>query len=144
AVACESIGGARDAAATVIGVPAVASGAPGDPAPLQRWLMVVPTAALASLWAGLVASLQPIGSAVWRWTDVRSGIARIVPATSEQFVPQMINFDTIGGVSFDKGCYPGQEIVARSHYLGKVKRRVFLAHLDGPAPERKSVVEGED
>jgi len=142
AVACASIGGAPDAAATVIGVPAVASGAPGDPAPLQRWLMVVPTAALASLWAGLVASLQPIGSAVWRWTDVRSGIARIVPATSEQFVPQMINFDTIGGVSFDKGCYPGQEIVARSHYLGKVKRRVFLAHLPGQEPAPGTEVSG--
>ena len=137
AVARASIGDAPDTpdtTATVIGLPAVASGAPGDTVPLQRWLLVVPAATLASLLASLVASLQPIGSAAWRWTDVRSGVARIVPATSEQFVPQMINFDTVGGVSFDKGCYPGQEIVARSHYLGKVKRRVFLGHLAGPEP----------
>ena len=134
AVARAPIDAAPEATATVIGLPAVGGGTPGERVPLQRWMLVVPAAALASLWASLVASLQPIGSAAWRWTDVRSGIARIVPLTSEQFVPQMINFDTVGGVSFDKGCYPGQEVVARSHYLGKVKRRVFLAHLAGPEP----------
>ena len=55
------------------------------------------------------------------------GIAYVSQATVEMFIPQAINFDLVGGVSFSKGCYPGQEIVARSHYLGKVKRRVFQA-----------------
>lgn len=56
-------------------------------------------------------------------------IAYITVSTVEQFVPQAINFDLVGGISFSKGCYPGQEIVARSHYLGKVKRRAFRAQL---------------
>jgi tRNA-modifying protein YgfZ len=55
------------------------------------------------------------------------GIAFVSGATVEMFIPQAVNFDLVGGVSFSKGCYPGQEIVARSHYLGKVKRRVFQA-----------------
>ncbi|MCL4182617.1 MAG: folate-binding protein, partial [Burkholderiaceae bacterium] len=109
-------------AATSIGLPAI----DGPAAQLLRWLLVVPAASLPALWPQLAQRLQPIDSAAWRWTDVRSGIPRIVPATAEQFVPQMIDFDLVGGVSFDKGCYPGQEIVARSHYLGKVKRRLFL------------------
>lgn len=63
----------------------------------------------------------------WRRLDIEAGIARIVAATQEQFVPQMINFELIGGVNFKKGCYPGQEIVARSQYLGKLKRRMAIA-----------------
>ncbi|RZS42510.1 hypothetical protein EV673_0847 [Limnobacter thiooxidans] len=59
------------------------------------------------------------------------GIAYVSQPTVEMFVPQAINFDLVGGVSFSKGCYPGQEIVARSHYLGKVKRRVFKATASG-------------
>lgn len=60
------------------------------------------------------------------------GIAHIAPNMVEQFVPQAINLDLIGGVSFSKGCYPGQEVVARSHYLGKVKRRAFKAIANTP------------
>jgi tRNA-modifying protein YgfZ len=59
------------------------------------------------------------------------GIAYVSQPTVEMFIPQAINFDLVGGVSFSKGCYPGQEIVARSHYLGKVKRRVFQATATG-------------
>ncbi len=132
-VAQAALDGNPDAPATVVGLAPIVTVGSGA-ASLRRWLLTVPAGSLATLWPRLAASLQPVGSAAWRWTDVRSGVARIVPATVERFVPQMINFDTIGGVSFDKGCYPGQEIVARSHYLGKVKRRVFLAHLDGAEP----------
>ena len=56
-----------------------------------------------------------------------AGLAQVVEATREQFVPQMINYELVGGVNFQKGCYPGQEIVARSQYLGKQKRRTLLA-----------------
>ena len=59
----------------------------------------------------------------WRWLEVHSGVPRIVAATVEQFVPQMINLELVGGVNFSKGCYPGQEIVARSQYRGTLKRR---------------------
>jgi hypothetical protein len=62
----------------------------------------------------------------WRWLEVRSGVPMIEAATVEQFVPQMLNLELLGGVDFQKGCYPGQEVVARSQYRGTVKRRMFL------------------
>jgi folate-binding protein YgfZ len=65
----------------------------------------------------------------WNELEVLSAIPRIVQATQEQFVPQMINFESVAGVDFKKGCYPGQEIVARSQYRGAIKRRLQLAHL---------------
>jgi len=79
----------------------------------------------------LVASHQPpaaapLSDAVWRALEVRSGIPLIEAATVDQFVPQMLNYELVGGVDFRKGCYPGQEIVARSQYRGTIKRRMFL------------------
>ena len=65
----------------------------------------------------------------WNHLEVLSAIPRIVMATQEQFVPQMINFESVAGVDFKKGCYPGQEIVARSQYRGVIKRRLQLAHI---------------
>ena len=99
-----------------------------------RWLLIVPAAALDAVWAALAVTLTPASSEFWRWTEVLSGIPRIVAGTSEQFVPQMINLELVDGVSFKKGCYPGQEIVARSQYLGKLKRRMHAAHIDGAEP----------
>ncbi|QWE09510.1 YgfZ/GcvT domain-containing protein [Polynucleobacter ibericus] len=66
----------------------------------------------------------------WNELEVLSAIPRIVQATQEQFVPQMINFESVAGVDFKKGCYPGQEIVARSQYRGAIKRRLHLAHFN--------------
>ncbi len=63
----------------------------------------------------------------WELSDIQAGIAEVSAATQDHFVPQMINFELIGGVNFKKGCYPGQEVVARSQYLGKLKRRMFIA-----------------
>ncbi len=73
------------------------------------------------------------GSA-FRREGIRAGIPVIHPATQEAFVPQMVNLDLVGGISFTKGCYPGQEIVARTKYLGRVKRRMFRARFRGPLP----------
>ncbi len=84
-----------------------------------------------ALWQGLGREAQPAGSACWDWLNIRAGIPVILPQTQEHFVPQMANFELIGGVNFKKGCYPGQEIVARMQYLGKAKRRMYLAHLGG-------------
>lgn len=84
-----------------------------------------------TLWRSLSQHAQPAGSACWDWLNIRAGIPVILPVTQEQFVPQMVNLELIGGVSFKKGCYPGQEIVARMQYLGKLKRRMYLAHIDG-------------
>ncbi len=69
------------------------------------------------------AGLPSIDPETWRWLEVASGVPRIVAATVEQFVPQMVNLELVGGVNFGKGCYPGQEIVARSQYRGTLKRR---------------------
>ncbi len=94
----------------------------------ERFLLVAPVGS--ALWAEALASgLHPANSAGWRQSEVATASARIVPATYELFVPQMLNFESLGGVDFTKGCYPGQEVVARSQYLGKLKRRMFIATL---------------
>jgi folate-binding protein YgfZ len=77
----------------------------------------------------LRATLALGGNAAWQLAAVHAGVPQIGQATQEQFVPQMINYELLGGVNFKKGCYPGQEIVARSQYLGKLKRRMTLATL---------------
>lgn len=84
-----------------------------------------------ALWEKLRAEFRPAGSPCWDWLNIRAGIPVILPQTQEAFVPQMANLDLIGAVNFKKGCYPGQEIVARMQYLGKPKRRMYLAHVDG-------------
>lgn len=79
-----------------------------------------------------IAQQQSIAYAdkqLWQWLDIQAGIAHVTAEISEAFVPQMMNLDRIGGVNFKKGCYPGQEIVARSHYLGKLKRRMQSAYI---------------
>ena len=86
-----------------------------------------------ALWLGSGEPAAADGAAAldidaWRWLEVHSGVARIVAATSEQFVPQMVNLELVGGVNFQKGCYPGQEIVARSQYRGTLKRRAYVLH----------------
>lgn len=65
---------------------------------------------------------------MWDWLEVRSGVALITQALSEALVPQMINYESVGGVSFKKGCYPGQEVVARSQFRGTLKRRGYVVH----------------
>ncbi len=110
------------------------------PTPIARALIVLPRSQSGQGWLTLSARLSPMPSTIWRWADVRTGVPRIAAAGIEHFVPQMVNLDLINGVSFRKGCYPGQEVVARSHYLGKLKRRMFLAHVDGDPPEAGSDV----
>lgn len=102
---------------------------------LARVIVVAPAESAAALWQALQAGSMPVEESAWRLFEVHSGIARIVAATQEQFVPQMLNYELVGGVSFKKGCYPGQEVVARSQYLGKLRRRMFLARATGSAIE---------
>ncbi|MFZ4538075.1 YgfZ/GcvT domain-containing protein [Propionivibrio sp.] len=96
-----------------------------------RLVIVVSSDAAAELWKKLAASARPAGTPVWQWLDIQAGFPLITDATKEAFIPQMANFDKIGGVSFHKGCYPGQEIVARTQYLGKVKRHLYRIHSAG-------------
>ena len=124
------------------GSPTAASKAAFDP--MSRGLLLVRVNDAAHLWGVLSTGLTPAPSTVWRWTEILSGLPRVVAAGVERFVPQMVNLDLVDGVSFRKGCYPGQEVVARSHYLGKLKRRMFLAQVEGSAPEAGTDVLGPD
>lgn len=102
---------AQQGAATVIRLP--------DAESIARYLLVQPAGAAAP-------ALPAIDASDWAWLEVRSAIPRIVAGTVEHFVPQMVNLELVGGVNFQKGCYPGQEIVARSQYRGTLKRRAWL------------------
>lgn len=104
--------------------------AEGEP----RWQVVAAAERADSLQQALAATLVPVAPAFWDWLDIGAGIPRIAAATQEQFVPQMINFELIGGVNFRKGCYPGQEVVARSQYRGTLKRRMWRVHGEGAVP----------
>ena len=73
----------------------------------------------------------PLDVGLWLWAEVQSGIGRITQPTVEAFVPQMLNYESVGGVNFKKGCYPGQEVVARSQFRGTLKRRAYLVHSKG-------------
>lgn len=90
-----------------------------------RLLVVAPDSAMATLWQKLTIKARPAGVPAWRWLDIRAAFPLVTLATKEEFVPQMADFEKIGGVSFHKGCYPGQEVVARTQYLGKVKRHLY-------------------
>jgi hypothetical protein len=83
---------------------------------------------MAGLWDVLARRATPAGMDCWNWLQIHAGIPWITAATREQFVPQMVALDAIGGVDFQKGCYPGQEIVARAHYLGEIKRALCFGH----------------
>jgi tRNA-modifying protein YgfZ len=103
------------------------------PAPHLAERFLLSYAADASLPASLLA--LPQGAAgQWWWSEIDAAIPTVFSPTQEKFVPQMINFEVLGGVNFKKGCYPGQEIVARSQYLGKLKRRMQVAHADAAVP----------
>jgi folate-binding protein YgfZ len=97
----------------------------------ERFLIIAPAApSTDSAWP---SDLTEVGSGAYWWSEIDAGVPTVFAATQERFVPQMINFEVVGGVSFSKGCYPGQEVVARSQYRGKLKRRMQLAHGDTAA-----------
>ncbi|NMM27816.1 MAG: folate-binding protein YgfZ [Glaciimonas sp.] len=100
-------------------------------APRYQWF--ASTAVAQDAWPALATQLAAVGSSAWRWSSILAGVPQITPPTQEQFVPQMLNMELIGGVNFKKGCYPGQEIVARMQYLGKLKRRMLAAGVNSPA-----------
>ena len=100
------------------------------PGVTPRYSIHAPADSLGALWTRLATQAQPVGSAAWRLLDVLAGLPAIRPQTADHFVAQMLNLDRLDGISFSKGCYPGQEIVARMHYLGNLKRRMFLCQVE--------------
>lgn len=95
-----------------------------------RYQWVINKSAFDGIAVALQSDLRIVEPQIWRLGDIQAGIPEVREQTKEQFVPQMVNFELIGGVNFKKGCYPGQEIVARSQYLGKLKRRMAIAKVD--------------
>ncbi|XHS77271.1 YgfZ/GcvT domain-containing protein [Burkholderiaceae bacterium UC74_6] len=118
-------------------------GVVSDPDGSSRWSLQRDGDAVRILMApGLWLSTQPAAADVaalplgdWNWRLLEAGLPHVQAATTEQFVPQMLNLELLGGVNFQKGCYPGQEVVARSQYRGTLKRRTYLFELDGTAAE---------
>jgi hypothetical protein len=99
----------------------------------ERFLVLAPAGEADDLSSRLSAAAEVPSGAFW-WSEIDAGVPTVFAATQEKFVPQMINFEVVGGVSFSKGCYPGQEVVARSQYRGRLKRRMQLAHCAAAAP----------
>lgn len=101
-----------------------------------------------ALWIAPAGSPPPQGAALdpalWPWSEVRSGIVTLTTPVVEAFVPQMINYESVGGVNFKKGCYPGQEVVARSQFRGTLKRRTYLVQADAPLEAGQEVFAGND
>jgi hypothetical protein len=85
-----------------------------------------------ALWIAPAGTPVPAAPAIsldlWRWGEVQSGVATLSAPVVDAFVPQMLNYESVGGVNFKKGCYPGQEVVARSQFRGTLKRRAYIAH----------------
>ena len=96
---------------------------------MPRYQIVGNTEQAKTIWQALKKDCKPVGKACWEWLEIQAGIPDVYLSTQEEFVPQMLNLDALNAINYKKGCYTGQEIVARTHYLGKVKRRTQLAHV---------------
>jgi len=94
-----------------------------------RYEIIVDSKQASDIRETLKAKCVEADTGCWDWLDVQTGTPDVLATTQDQFVPQMLNLDVLNGINFKKGCYTGQEIVARTHYLGKVKRRTYLAHI---------------
>jgi tRNA-modifying protein YgfZ len=101
---------------------------------MDRYEVVAVREKAPGILEALAAGADKKDAEYWDWLEIRAGVPVVLPETQEQFVPQMANLDLIGGVSFEKGCYPGQEIVARMHYRGTLKQRMYRASV--PTTER--------
>ncbi len=106
------------------------------PGTVPRFVIAGELAGMQTLWEALQPEALRVETDYWSLLDIRAGLPSIHTATQDTFVPQMVNLDLLGGVSFSKGCYPGQEIVARTHHLGSIKRRMLRAWADTPDPPR--------
>jgi tRNA-modifying protein YgfZ len=95
----------------------------------KRFIVLAEAKQTLELWDKLLSNNEcsPQNTSQWQLLDINNGIPWIDNETSEEYIPQMLNLDKLGGISFNKGCYTGQEVVARTHYLGKAKREMYLA-----------------
>jgi len=104
------------------------------PGPRPRLLLAGPTPAMIALHDAMAHRIIRVDPDFWHLEEIRAGLPQVYDATAEAFVPQMCNLDRLDGVSFTKGCYTGQEVVARMRYLGQLKRRMYLARMAPGTP----------
>ncbi|MEY4506301.1 MAG: hypothetical protein RL297_879 [Pseudomonadota bacterium] len=138
----------------VSGKPANGPGLASTPWQVARaqehdWVRLYPAGGVdRALVLAPVGTAAPAGPAlplaVWDWLEVRSGVVPVTAALSDALVPQMLNYESVGGVNFKKGCYPGQEVVARSQFRGTLKRRAHLFHSDSALPVGSEVFHSTD
>jgi folate-binding protein YgfZ len=139
-LACLGVGGpaATDALrAALESVPAPFETLPAGTATLfglpgPRYLVVTPASSIEAVRALLLGHASAAGFDVWQWLTIRAGVPVVTAATQDAFVPQTANWDVLGGIDFKKGCYTGQEIIARTQHLGRLKERTFLFHVEAP------------
>jgi tRNA-modifying protein YgfZ len=101
--------------------------------PGNRFLMIAAPEHAPTLWQTLTRA-RPAGIGCWEWLTIRAAVPVITPPTQDAFIPQMLNLDALEAIAFGKGCYAGQEIVARAQYLGRLKERLSLVHVDAEPP----------
>jgi len=107
------------------------------PGTRPRFQLVGPAAEIRELWRALESAARPCGRHAWALLDIETGLPEVSPATADEFLPQMLNLESLGGLSYTKGCFLGQEVIARTHYLGRLKRRLHRGRTDTaslPAP----------
>lgn len=101
-----------------------------------------------ALYISPIDDAAPVGDVLstelWNWGEVHAGIATITAPVVEAFVPQMLNYESVGGVNFKKGCYPGQEVVARSQFRGTLKRRAYIVQIDASSDKDSQPVVGHE
>mgnify|MGYP000437957564 CR=1 FL=1 len=102
------------------------------PGEFPRYQVFTHHSHLERIWKALSLDTQKVGKSVWDYLEIQAGIPEITTATQEAFVPQMVNLDALDAINFKKGCYPGQEVVARSQFRGTLKRRAFIAQSAAP------------
>ncbi|CAM3415082.1 YgfZ/GcvT domain-containing protein [Halomonas lysinitropha] len=112
------------------------------PGPRPRLLVCLPDGRAEADWHWLKEHATPVDNSVWRLQDIQAGLAWLDADQRDTYLPQMINWEALGGISFKKGCYTGQEVVARAHFRGQVKKRLMRGQLDGDTlPEPGSAIE---
>ncbi len=102
------------------------------PGPIPAFLILGPQTASPEIWSRALATAHPVGDPAWRLARIRAGVPEIGAANSEAFIPQEANLEPLSGISYTKGCYTGQEVVARTKHLGRLKRRTYRIHSSGP------------
>lgn len=112
-----------------------------------RFIIIGDPDFLVTFWETAAAVCRPVGWQAWELLDIDAGVPQVLEATREKFLPQMLNLEPLGGVVFDKGCYPGQEVITRLKFRGQLKQRLYCGRVESnevPLPGTRLAVNGSD